>query len=124
MARPAKSGGLSALCHKHKISVAQLFNALSPEMGERTLWDWVSTKPRSLEFLIMGVATEQQRLNSLWEITRVKDGYISYVPYYDLDQFLATHLGDWQIDADGVFDADNNKQFTLKNLGNKPVLII
>lgn len=62
MARPAKPGGLVALCAKHGISTAAVISALDAELKERTLWDWTKTKPTALEYLVLGIATSQKEI--------------------------------------------------------------
>ena len=110
MAQKAREGGLISICQKHGITDKQLFGFVGDEIAERTLWHWANTKPTALEVLIMGVA-QQLGTVALTDTT----GINHYVKNFELEEFLTKSCGEnWQISDEAVYDADNNRAFTIQ----------
>ncbi len=119
MARTPKTGGLVALCAKHGITDDQLFAFVGNDIKERTLWDWTKTKPVALESLIMGVA---QQLGTV--ALTDNEGCTHYTTRADLENLVTSKIGEgWQMTDKEVWDSNDNRVFTLKQLGVRPTLI-
>ena len=124
MARTNKPGGFRDLCIKAGINHTELLRQIQNEIGENTLKDWARTKPNALRVLINGAAAEIKDERSMWLVTNTA-GWGRYVPAPELANFLTEELGEgWQISDGAVYDAGDNKAFSIKNLGDNPVIIL